>query len=310
MNTDALVYLLEIAETGSFNKAAQNLFISQPALRSTISNLEKDLGGTLLNRTKYGCTLTPLGEKVVSEASVVLDHLNSWKDYALTLNDGPNEITLYGTKPFCSTILLPVANTLQQQLPNLKLNIHAANYNETIKKLKKSHCQIAIIHSDPMEEAALREVLHLDDTYIIDRLMENRFIVLLNKNDPLSSKAKLFTTDFLNHTFIFVSSLEMVTEQTFFRTGFNNQKALFFDSHHSIYQAVNERSDYYSILTNIFAMTDDYKIYPNLIFKPVQDFQRTSVFYLIYSRSNRSPHIEQIHRTIKNFCDDVSQSFL
>lgn len=114
MNSDALKYLLEIAESGSFNKAAQKLYISQPAIRSTISKLENDLGGPLLNRTKYGCTLTPLGEKVVAEAPIVLNYFNNWRDYAATLNNAINAITIYATKPFCSTILTPLSIRLHQ----------------------------------------------------------------------------------------------------------------------------------------------------------------------------------------------------
>ena len=51
-------YLIVIAETNSLNKAAEQLYVSQPSLTSAIKELEKELGVTLLYRSGRGVTLT------------------------------------------------------------------------------------------------------------------------------------------------------------------------------------------------------------------------------------------------------------
>lgn len=53
-----LHYLIVIAETNSLNKAAEQLYVSQPSLTSAIKELEKELGVTLLYRSGRGVTLT------------------------------------------------------------------------------------------------------------------------------------------------------------------------------------------------------------------------------------------------------------
>ena len=50
MEFNQLEYVTEVADTGSFSKAAANLFYSQPALTQQIGKLEKELGIQLFNR--------------------------------------------------------------------------------------------------------------------------------------------------------------------------------------------------------------------------------------------------------------------
>ena len=67
-----LHYLIVIAETNSLNKAAEQLYVSQPSLTSAIKELEKELGVTLLYRSGRGVTLTNDGvEFLLDRKSVV-----------------------------------------------------------------------------------------------------------------------------------------------------------------------------------------------------------------------------------------------
>ena len=53
-----LRYIITISETGSLNKAADLLYVSQPSLTSSVKELEKELGITIFNRSGRGVTLT------------------------------------------------------------------------------------------------------------------------------------------------------------------------------------------------------------------------------------------------------------
>lgn len=55
-------YILEVFKTGSFSKAAQNLFITQPALSIAIKKIEKDIHMPLFDRSHKPLTLTPAGK--------------------------------------------------------------------------------------------------------------------------------------------------------------------------------------------------------------------------------------------------------
>lgn len=61
MTLQQLNYVIAIAEAGSFNRAAERLYIAQPSLTSAIKELEKEIGVILFNRSGRGATLTADG---------------------------------------------------------------------------------------------------------------------------------------------------------------------------------------------------------------------------------------------------------
>ncbi|MDP4692139.1 MAG: hydrogen peroxide-inducible genes activator [Ilumatobacteraceae bacterium] len=67
-----LKYLVAIADTGSFGAAAEEEFVSQPALSAQIKELERKLGVMLLERSARGAMLTAHGVEVVERARVVM----------------------------------------------------------------------------------------------------------------------------------------------------------------------------------------------------------------------------------------------
>lgn len=72
MNIKHLEHLLALADTGSFSRAADKLFITQSALSRSIQSLEEDLGGRLLDRIGKRNELTPLGHEVVARARQIV----------------------------------------------------------------------------------------------------------------------------------------------------------------------------------------------------------------------------------------------
>ena len=72
MNIKQLEHLLALAQTGSFVRAADRLFITQSALSRSIQGLEEELGGKLVDRIGKRNELTPLGHDVVARARSII----------------------------------------------------------------------------------------------------------------------------------------------------------------------------------------------------------------------------------------------
>lgn len=64
-----------VAESRSFSRAAEQLFITQPTLTRTVRQLESLLGTDLINRATHPVSLTPAGEEFLPYASRILNHL-------------------------------------------------------------------------------------------------------------------------------------------------------------------------------------------------------------------------------------------
>ena len=76
MNVHRLLQLLQVVESGSINKAAHALNISQPALTRSIRTLERSLGTLLLDRSVKGVVPTPQGSLLVASARAIRASLN------------------------------------------------------------------------------------------------------------------------------------------------------------------------------------------------------------------------------------------
>ena len=71
MYDESLDVLSVIADTGSFKKAGEQLYMTDVSVRNKINALEQRLGIKLLNRSHSGVTLTPAG-KIINESSIIL----------------------------------------------------------------------------------------------------------------------------------------------------------------------------------------------------------------------------------------------
>ena len=82
MTLQQIKYVIGIAETGSLNRAAEKLYVSQPSLTSTIHDLEDELGIKIFNRTGRGVTLTNDGAEFLASArQLYLNYQNLMEKY-------------------------------------------------------------------------------------------------------------------------------------------------------------------------------------------------------------------------------------
>ena len=76
MRIQQLVYLEKIAEKGSINEAAKDLFLTQPSLSNAMKDLEQEMNIQLLVRHKNGVSLTEEGREFLVYARQILDQVN------------------------------------------------------------------------------------------------------------------------------------------------------------------------------------------------------------------------------------------
>ena len=88
MNIKHLEHLLALADTGSFSRAADRLFITQSALSRSIQSLEQDLGAKVLDRIGKRNELTPLGQDVVARAQHIVRDAAELRHSAKLLQEG------------------------------------------------------------------------------------------------------------------------------------------------------------------------------------------------------------------------------
>ncbi len=80
MNISFLEYLIEISNCGSINKAAQNLFLSQPNLSTIVKTVEKEIGFKIFKRFNRGITLTDEGKMFIRHAKNIIAEIELIKN--------------------------------------------------------------------------------------------------------------------------------------------------------------------------------------------------------------------------------------
>lgn len=103
MDTKQIDYILELSKTMNFSRAAENLFISQPALTYQIKLVEEELRFRLFDRSPKGAVLTPAGEQFCITLRNIRDELR------LAIEQGQNFSTRYRAN---ITIGLPMRSAI------------------------------------------------------------------------------------------------------------------------------------------------------------------------------------------------------
>ena len=118
-----LKYLLALGKELHFAKAAEKLFITQPALSKQIMQLEDELGTKLLNRTKRSVSLTPAGKYLMDEADYIINHLDRVVDATKRKGEGEEGEIRIG---FVGSAMQRIIPELLEQMSKIHPNIHAS----------------------------------------------------------------------------------------------------------------------------------------------------------------------------------------
>ncbi|NKQ37550.1 MAG: LysR family transcriptional regulator [Chloroflexi bacterium] len=173
------IYKLEIfalvAQTGSFTKAAEALYMSQSAVSQHIKTLEDGLGTRLFARSRGGARLTLAGETLFEYAQQIL-RLAAMAENAVTNVENLTKGQLrLGATPVAGGYLLPDwIRTFRRQYPNLRVSLQTDATLPTIESLLSRRLDIAFI------EGELTETAHLSTL----ALQEIDLFLIVGKHHP------------------------------------------------------------------------------------------------------------------------------
>ena len=166
-----------VAKCGSLTKAAQELFISQPAVSQAIKQLENQLGVSLFNRTHNGMELSAAGGKLIyrqiGEALALIDDAeNSLKSLSTTAT---GTVRIGATDSIFAHVLADKLALFNEKYPAVKLELISSTSPYTVSQLKDGKCDVAFINL-PLEDKEVRfygTVKHLNDIFVAGKKFEN-----------------------------------------------------------------------------------------------------------------------------------------
>ena len=142
-----------VAKCGSLTKAAEELFISQPAVSQAVKQLETQLGTTLFNRTHRGMELSVQGGKLiygkVEEALTLLERAENTLIELKTSATGT--IRVGATDSIFSNILADKIAEYHERYPAVKFDLLTGTTLDTVEQLKNNKCDIVFLNL-PIED--------------------------------------------------------------------------------------------------------------------------------------------------------------
>ena len=166
-NLRQLEYLVAVADTLHFRRAAERANTTQPNVSEQLKALEERLGAKLVERSRSRVLLTPLGVQVVDVARRMLRDMSEIKMLASTGGRELSGLLRLGLPPTIGPYLLPhVMPKLHETYPELKLYVREALPEQLPKSLDEGSLD-AIITLLPIAKAdfesthLFREPLHL-----------------------------------------------------------------------------------------------------------------------------------------------------
>jgi len=151
MTLTELKYIVAVAETRHFGRAAERCFVSQPSLSASVKNLEEELGVTLFERGKRGVFLSEPGEQIVAQARRALEEAERVKAVARQGRDPLKGVLRLGIIHTIAPYLLPeLVGALRKVAPDMPLDVEE-NMTATLDRLLRSGELDAIVLALPYE---------------------------------------------------------------------------------------------------------------------------------------------------------------
>jgi len=203
MNLRDLRYLVAVADTQHFGRAAQQCFVSQPTLSGQIKKLEEELGAIFFERTRQSVHVTPVGESIVAQAKRVLEQADALHNIAQSHQDPLTGTLRMGAITTLSPYLMPlILKPLKKRYPQIKL-VLSEEFTDTLLKRLGNH-EI---------DAALLATTVDDPAFVTVPLFNEPFWLVNPRNHELAKKEHISQTDLDSADMLLLSEGHCLADQ-------------------------------------------------------------------------------------------------
>ncbi|MCI7149905.1 LysR family transcriptional regulator [Bariatricus sp. HCP28S3_E4] len=189
MTLTQLNYLITIAETKSLNKAAEQLYVSQPSLTNAIKELEKELGITLFYRSGRGVTLTNDGTEFLLYAKQIYGQYESVLE---KYGKGGSYKKKFGvsTQHYSFAVKAFVDMAKEFDMSKYEFALRETKTMEVISDVNTMKSEIGILYLSDFNRKAIEKLLKSYDLEF-HHLVDCQAYVYIWKDHPLAKEASI-----------------------------------------------------------------------------------------------------------------------
>ena len=213
MEMHQLRYVVAVARTGNFSRAAEQCHVAQPSLSQQIQKLEDELGERLFDRLKREAKLTAHGEVFLRRAVKILEEVDAAKREAADAQDLLRGTMTIGVLPTIAPYLLPeVMAKFAEEFPGVEIVVH----EDTTARLLK------LAHSYEVDFALASQPIQ-DERLEVRELFVEELLLALPPGHALTRKRSVAIGDLEAERFIVMKDGHCLGDQVL---GFCNRRDL------------------------------------------------------------------------------------
>ncbi len=189
MTLTQLTYAAKIAETKSMNKAAAELFVSQPALSGAIRELEDEIHTELFIRTNRGIAVTAEGNEFLTYARQMVELHRMICDRYI---DNKQTKKKFSVSMQHYSFAVEAFMELNRQIPmdEYELAVHETKTHEVIDNVRDFKSELGVLYLNEFNEKAMQKIFAQGDLEFVP-LFECGISVYLSAEHPLAGKDKI-----------------------------------------------------------------------------------------------------------------------
>lgn len=287
MNIDNLKCFILVAENLSFARAAEALYISQPAVTKQINALERELGVTLFVRSTRHVELTAAGMSFYKDAKDIVATAQMAINRAQRQNVMSDTVRIGLSNYIALFYLTDALERLHTSYPDIHPNIQVFSYKVVLNLFLENKLDILFYYKENMTPKA-------DTTFL--RLEKDHFVCLIPVGQTLAQKEKISVTDLENERVIVCNPLNAPLSTASFQQKLINlhsaDNVLYCDSIEIAHSMVSARLGI-AILPSILTMKS-----PKYNIVPIDDTSELS-FGVFYNKRNTNTAFKNFLKILK-----------
>lgn len=186
-------YAVEVAKSGSLNKASEVLLIAQPNLSRSIKELESDLGIVIFDRTSRGMILTPEGEEFINFAKGILSQIDQVEKYYKDNSARKQKFSISVPRAcYISEAFAEFSKSLTKE--PAEIFYKETNSQRTIRNILENNYNLGIIRYAENYDKYFKDLLEEKDIGC-EMVTEFRYHLLMSAESPLAQKEHITFED-------------------------------------------------------------------------------------------------------------------
>lgn len=176
MTLQQLKYALTIADCGSMNEAAKQLFISQPSLSETMKELETEIGFDIFLRSNRGIVITPEGEEFLGYARQVTEQFGLLQ--SKYIDKKVKEKFSVSMQHYTFAVKAFVETVKQIGMEQYEFAVHETTTISVIENVKNFKSEIGVLYENDFNEKVLNKMFKENGLEFVELFSCDTFVYL------------------------------------------------------------------------------------------------------------------------------------